>query len=290
MKNPKTVEVINFLHELDLLEAHIAEHSKFMDRIIVIESEVTYSGMSKPLYFQENKKRFEKYGVESEVIPKSLFVPIPGNYSEAEHKKWFDERRNNRERQQRYIFEKYKVGFDYICNTDTDEIWAEQKWPVIHDLMEQDMCYISPMVRIFFYFADAVAKRQDFWRITNSKMSTHVRQRGTKRSATNTDVGWHFTTCHPTGFGIWMKGVGLAQSVRYNGWENVPSPEECEKMLADGILPFVNQKLEIKKSVMPLDDLSWLPPYLQTNPQALRWLPASAREGKPISTWRVEQP
>ena len=288
MKNPKTVEVINFLHEIDLLEAHIAEHSKFMDKIVVVESEMTYSGMPKPLYFHENRKRFEKYDVQHEVIPKGMLVEIPGNYPDTEHKKWFDERRNNRERQQRHIFEKFKGGFDYICNTDTDEIWAEQKWWRIQELMEQDMCYIAPMVRIFFYFADAIAKRQDFWRITKTDQPTHVRQRGTKRSSTGMDVGWHFTTCHPTGFGIWMKGVGLAQSVHYNGWKNVPSPEECEKMLENGIMPFVNQEINIKKSVMPIDDLSWLPPYLQTHPEVLRWLPAKYREGRPLATWRVE--
>ena len=286
MKNPKTVEVINFLHELDLLEAHIEEHSKFMDKIVVVESEVTYSGMPKPLYFWENRKRFEKYDVQHEVTPVSMFAPIPGNYPASEHKRWFDERRNNRERQQRHIFEKYKIGFDYLCNTDTDEIWAAHKWPIIHDLMEQDMCYISPMVRIFFYFADAQAKRQDFWRITNTKMSTHVRQRGTKRSSTNEDVGWHFTSCHPTGFGLWMKGVGLAQSVQYHGWQNVPNSEECENLIQSGILPFVNQPVNPKK-VMPLDDLSWLPSYFQRHAEQLRWLPEQYRQGKPLATWRL---
>ena len=289
VKNPKKIEVINFLHELDLLEAHIAEHSKFMDKIVVVESELTYSGMPKPLYFQENRKRFEKYDVHHEVTPKSMFAPIPGNYPIEEHKKWFDERRNNRERQQKHIFEKYKAGFDYMCNTDTDEIWSSDKFWRIDELMEQDMCYISPMVRIFFYFADAVAKQQDFWRITNAKMDTHVRQRGTKRSSTGMDVGWHFTSCHPTGFGLWMKGVGLAQSIGLLGWQNVPSPEECEQMIQNGTLPFVNQQLNIKKSVMPLDDLTWLPPYLQANPQVLRWLPESYREGRPISTWRLDR-
>lgn len=287
MKNPKAVEVINFLHELDLLEAHLSEHCQFMDKIVVVESELTYSGMPKPLYFQENKKRFEKYNVQHEVIPKSMFAPIPGNYPATEHKKWFDERRNNRERQQRYIFEKYKQGFDYMANTDVDEIWSSGSYWRIKELMEQDMCYIVPRVRIFFYFADAIAKKQDFWRITNSKMSTHVRQRGTKRGGTNTEIGWHFTTCHPTGFGIWMKGVGLAQSIQYNGWQNVPSPEECEAMMVSGTMPFINQPINPHK-VMPKDDLTWLPPYIQQNPNIVRWLPDQYREGRHIVDWRLQ--
>jgi hypothetical protein len=279
------VEVINFLHELDLLEAHIHEHSQFMDKIVVVESEVTYSGMPKPLYFWENRKRFENYNVSHEIIPASMFVPIPGNYEEADRKKWFDARRMNRERQQSFIFAKYKVDFDYMCNTDTDEIWSPKKWHIIQDLMEQDMCYISPMVSRFFYFADYKGDSQDFWRITNSKMSTHVRQKGTKRSSSGVDVGWHFTSCYPTGFGLWMKGVGLAQSVQYLGWQNVPNPEECENLLASGGLPFVDQKIN-PKLVMPIDDLSWLPTYFQHYPETLRWLPKEYRN-VPISDWKL---
>jgi hypothetical protein len=289
MKNPKTIEVINFLHETDLLEAHLAEHAQFMDKIVVVESPFTYSGMPKPLYFQENKKRFEKYGVFHEVMPADLHVSIPGDYPPEEHKKWYDERRNNRERQQAYIFGKYKVGFDYLCNTDTDEIWSHTKWGRVQELMEQDMCYISPQVRIFYYFADAVAKKQDFWRITNSKMNTHVRQRGTKRSSTGIDIGWHFTTCHTSGFGLWMKGVGLAQSIGITGWKNVPSPEECERLIQSGVLPFVNQPITALKRVMPIDDISWLSPWLQENPTVLRWLPEQYRVDKPIATWRLDQ-
>ena len=89
-------EVINFLHELDLLEAHLEEHQHFIDRIIVVESETTYSGMKKPLYFEKNKERFARFNIEHEVIPTEIFVPIPPSYGEDERKKWFDTRRNNR--------------------------------------------------------------------------------------------------------------------------------------------------------------------------------------------------
>ena len=54
---PVVTEVINFCHELDLLEAHLDEHQHFMDRIVVVESGATYSGMPKPLYFEQNKER-----------------------------------------------------------------------------------------------------------------------------------------------------------------------------------------------------------------------------------------
>jgi hypothetical protein len=282
----KVIEVINFNHELDLLEAHLDEHSKFIDKIVVVESEQTYSGMSKPLYFQENKKRFEKYAVQHEVIPTSLFIPIPGSYPPEHHKKWFNARRDNRERQQTFIFNKYKKGFDYICNTDADEIWAECRWWRIKELMQQNNCYISPKVRVFFYFADAMAKKQDYWRITSTKMNTHVRQRETKRSSTGIEVGWHFTACFPNGFGLWLKGVGLAQSIGYNGWEQVPGPEECERIIQSGLIPFLNQEIKPYK-VISNTDLSWMPTWLREHKDVLRWLPEKYRQGVPIENWNL---
>ena len=173
MDKPVVTEVINFLHELDLLEAHLEEHQHFMDRIIVVESEVTYSGMTKPLFFGENKERFARFNVEHEVVPLDKFTPIPGNYPESEKKKWFDARRNNREAQQNYIFNKYKVDADYLCNTDADEIWSRDKWHYLYDMLKEEYCYIAPKTRRFMHFVDRVGSTQAPWRVTKTTQHTH---------------------------------------------------------------------------------------------------------------------
>ena len=282
----RTVEVINFLHEVDLLEAHLDEHQHFMDEIIVVESAVTYSGMPKPLFFQEYKHRWERFNVQYEEIPIDLFEVIPGSYPEEERKRWFDARRNNRERQQDYIFQKYKVRGDYLCNTDVDEIWSRNQWQQVVDLMKDGNCYICPRVRRFMYYMDQIAKKQDFWRISRSDQSTHVRQRGVKRNRTN-EIGWHFSGCYKSPLDMWYKGVGLAQSTSYLGYHAVPQPEEIEKQLEQGIMPFLNIKANPGYGVMPLDDLSWAPPFIAANPTLFPWLPENLREGKPISDWRL---
>jgi hypothetical protein len=84
-----------------------------------------------------------------------------------------------------------------------------------------------------------------------------------------------------------MKGVGLAQSIGRLGWENVPSPKECQKMRDDGILPFLNQSLDRVRSVMPKNNLDWLPPYMQRNPNKFLWLPDEHRRGKTVSNWKL---
>jgi len=283
----KVIEVINFLHEVDLLEAHLDEHQHFMTEIVVVESAVTYSGMPKPLFFQNYKHRFSRFNIKYEEIPIDLFEPIPGTYPESERKRWFDARRNNRERQQQYIFAKYKGLGDYFCNSDVDEIWSRNCWEYALDCMKQNYCYICPRVRRFQNYIDAVAKKQDFWRITRSDMSTHFRQRGTKRGRTE-EMGWHFSACYKDPLSLWYKGVGLAQSTGYLGYNAVPTPEQIEKIVADGFIPFLNVKMEPGYGVMSKDDLSWLPPFMASNPHLYPWLPDNIREGKQISDWKLK--
>ena len=285
---PKVVEVINFLHELDLLEAHLTEHCTFMDKIVIVESELTYSGMKKPLLFYENRKRFEAYNVEHEVIPVSMFVKIPDEYEEKDRKKWFDTRRNNREAQQTYIFNKYKKGFDYICNTDVDEIWSRNSWHHIEKMMREEHCYIAPRLRRFMYRMDSMGKVQDYWRITKTDQPTHVRQRGKKRNRTPVEVGWHFTTCYKDPKDVWMKGVGLAQTIGQLGWKRVPTPEECQKLLDNGILPFLNQKINPKR-IVDSSELSWLPEYIANNPTKFPWLEDKYIDETKIIKWRLPE-
>ncbi len=286
-RSPKVVEVINFLHELDLLEAHLDEHQHFIDEIVIIESTLTYSGMTKPLIFNDNRSRFSRFNIKYEEFPKEKFIEIPASYPIEDKKKWFDARRNNREIQQTHIFEKYKSHGDYICNTDVDEIWSRDCWGYALDCMKQNFCYIAPRVRRFWYFVDAIAKKQDFWRITKSDMPTHVRQKGTLRGRTEM-MGWHFSGCYLDPKDMWYKGVGLAQSTSYLGWSQVPTPEECTNILESGFVPFMNQKIDPGYGVMPKDDLSWLPPFMSKNPGLYPWLPEKIRENRPISEWKLE--
>jgi hypothetical protein len=301
MKKPFVIEVINFLHELDLLEAHLDEHQHFIDKIVIIESEMTYSGMSKPLYFLENKDRFSRFNVEHEVFPSDSFTKIPGRYSDDEHKHWFDVRRENREIQQHYLYQKYRKEADYVCNTDVDEIWSRNHYDAIYDMMKDENCYISPRIRRFMYYADAIARTQDYWRITKSTQNSHVREKGTKRGGTQIEVGWHFTSMHPSAWGIWMKGIGLAQSIGYNGWETVESPEEIQGILDRGEIPFLYvkskhggpkrpQKLSDMKRVQQVKDLSYLPPFLYEHPEYCRWIPDKFRGGIREVNWKVGQP
>ena len=282
----RVVECINFLHELDLLEAHLDEHQHFMDEIIVLESEVTYSGMPKPLSFNDNKERFSRFNIQHEIVPVDTFEPIPATYPEEERTKWFNARRNNRERQQKYLFEKFKGRGDYICNSDVDEIWSRDMWYQVEECIDKGFMWIAPQVKRFQNYVDSIGKGQEHWRITNSNITTHVRIKGITRGKTDAHVGWHFTSCYKSPTDMWYKGVGLAQSVGYMGWSDVHTPEQLEAQIAGGDLPFMRQKLQ-PRAVMPLDDITWLPPFMRENKDLWPWLPKEAREGRRLSPWRL---
>lgn len=57
----KVVDVFPFFNELDILEIRLNVLDPYVDCFILSEATKTFSGLEKPLYYQENKERFEKF-------------------------------------------------------------------------------------------------------------------------------------------------------------------------------------------------------------------------------------
>lgn len=57
----KVYDCFQFFNELDLLEIRLNVLNDTIDYFVLTESTVTFSGLDKPLYYQENKDRFEKF-------------------------------------------------------------------------------------------------------------------------------------------------------------------------------------------------------------------------------------
>jgi len=58
---PRVFDCFPFFNELDLLEIRLHELSDVVDRFVLAESTVTFSGKPKPLIFAENRDRFAKF-------------------------------------------------------------------------------------------------------------------------------------------------------------------------------------------------------------------------------------
>jgi len=55
------VDTFMFYNELDILELRLTLLDEYVDRFVLVESEVNHVGGPKELFFQRNKKRFEKW-------------------------------------------------------------------------------------------------------------------------------------------------------------------------------------------------------------------------------------
>ena len=57
----KVIDIFSFNGELDLLEIRLNILDHAVDEFIICESDETFTGIKKPLYFQENKERYAKF-------------------------------------------------------------------------------------------------------------------------------------------------------------------------------------------------------------------------------------
>jgi beta-1,4-mannosyl-glycoprotein beta-1,4-N-acetylglucosaminyltransferase len=64
----KVIDVFPFFNELDILEIRLNILDPYVDCFILSEATKTFSGLDKPLYYQENKDRFESLIIRSFTI------------------------------------------------------------------------------------------------------------------------------------------------------------------------------------------------------------------------------
>ena len=70
------IDVISYNGEADLLEIRLNILNDYVDQFIIVEAPTTFSGKSKPLYYQQHKARFKDFNTEYHVIDE--------NYTEEE--------------------------------------------------------------------------------------------------------------------------------------------------------------------------------------------------------------
>ena len=58
----KKYDIFTFFNELELLEIRLNILNDYVDYFVLIECTETFSGLKKPLYYNENKNMFERWG------------------------------------------------------------------------------------------------------------------------------------------------------------------------------------------------------------------------------------
>jgi beta-1,4-mannosyl-glycoprotein beta-1,4-N-acetylglucosaminyltransferase len=136
-----------FAGELDLLECRLAELYDCVHRFVLAESPVTYSGLEKPLYYQENAGRFERWAdkITYIVVDTSAHQTAPS-------------RENAQRNALRQGLEDFGAG-DVLVTGDADEI------PHPQDLAEVASQWPFPVCKILHRHHPVAVNLRDstFW-------------------------------------------------------------------------------------------------------------------------------
>lgn len=107
------VDAFMFYNEFDILELRLELLDEYVDRFVLVESEVTHVGGPKELFFQTNKERYAKW------LPKITHVVVTADESPKDENPW------SREKYQRECLLRGLEGVpdeSIVMVSDVDEI------------------------------------------------------------------------------------------------------------------------------------------------------------------------
>ena len=265
-----------FFNELDLLELRLNVLNDVVDYFVLTESPWTVSGNPKPLYYQDNKDRFEKFNHK---IIHNITEEIPDDYTEYKKKVKYHTPMGGVDlngqtydsyalRFKRAIFNRDSsiygsVNFgieddDIIMTSDADEI--------INPLVLEDLSWFNPdnhyvaLQRAFYYNLNNLY--QEEWmgtRICNfktlSETSVDLLRNDHRNSYKIEDAGWHWS----------FFGDADNLKLKIASYEHTENNTVTNKQLAEervqlGIDPFGRQ-IELKP--VPIDES--YPDYIVNN-------------------------
>ncbi|XP_042499831.1 uncharacterized protein LOC122078021 [Macadamia integrifolia] len=266
-------DAVIFSNELDFLEIRWQELMPYVSRFIILESKTTFTGIPKPLFFEENRSRFgfAEGKIVHGVFPGQILKP-------GSHENPF-----NLESQQRGSINGliHKSGIsngDLLIMSDTDEIpsantmkllqWCEEIPPVMH--LE---------LRHYLYSFEFLV---DFssWRATAHIYSPwtyygHYRRTDLMLS----DAGWHCSFCfrYIQEFVFKMTAYSHADRVRQREFLN---PKRIQRIICRGddlfdMLPEEYSFQELIRKLGPIQRSTsavQLPAYLIENADRFRFL------------------
>ena len=242
------IDCFLFFDELDLLEVRLHELQDVVDVFVLTESPITFTGIEKPLFFQENKDRFKGFEIVHAVC-NDLAVCLPMERERIQKQYNLDA-----------AFNILSPG-DIIMQGDCDEI---PKASVIKEAIKDDWKTARLSMTLFYYWlncrevgAKRTYKNSRLFRPTE-RIEYNARQND-RVDRVYQDAGWHFS---------WM---GDMQN-KLKSWGHAPeynkapfnTTEHIEKCKEQG-LDFIMRKGKRKIDFEFMEDISYLPQYVLEN-------------------------
>src|SRR3989338_4835160 len=200
------IDIFSFCGEMDILEIRLNILSDYVYEFIICESDKTFTGLKKPLYFKENMERYKKFlpkikhfvmasddpilllgAKKSPGIPRNLLWWKPENLY------WW-KREYTQKESMRYALTHLKDD-DLVFIGDADEIWNPLNMPTERCKLEQT---------VYSYYLNN--RSSEWWEGTSVMPYSLIKQyplddlrahdhhkRPIEQAPTFKNNGWHFT-------------------------------------------------------------------------------------------------
>jgi hypothetical protein len=241
------IDAFPFFDELDLLEIRLNELHEVVDLFILTESTHTFTGIEKPLYFDEHRKRFDGFTIYHTVY-------VPGEVCEP---------LIYEKRQKQYnldcAFDRLAPG-DVLITGDVDEI---PKADVVKRALDDSWQSAGLMMTLYYYYMNyrstVEKKRRDSRLLRYSSPFEYNLKQDDPVDITYPDAGWHFSFLGDVAAKLKAWGHALE-------YDRPPfnTPEHIERCKEQGLDLFMRQGRR-KLSFERVDDLSYLPQYVLDN-------------------------
>ncbi|KAJ4708227.1 beta-1,4-mannosyl-glycoprotein 4-beta-N-acetylglucosaminyltransferase [Melia azedarach] len=268
----RVFDAIIFSNELDLLEVRWGELNPYVTKFVILESNTTFTGKPKPLFFSSNRARyaFAEGKIVHGVHPGRIVPP-------GSNKDPFVLESDQRVAMNQLLYDAGISNDDLLIMADTDEIpsphtvqlmqWCDGMPPVLH-LQLKNYVYS-------FEFRDDYSCSATFHIYGPETRYRHSRQTDFILS----DAGWHCSFCfrHLEDFVFKMTAYSHADRVKYSEFLN---HSRIQKIICKGdnlfdMLPeeYTFQDLIKKLGSIPRSTSAvHLPAYLIENADKFRFL------------------
>lgn len=185
------VDAFMFSGEVDLLDLRLKMLDEYVDRFVIGEAEITFSGHAKPLYFEREKDRYAQFLHKIEyVVVKNFYSPYVLNYMRSMH----DMTVTSYPFLMAFYQKEYlQAGMQDLKDKDTvyygdcDEIWTPQE---LHDTPKR-------LEQLSYSYALNM-RTSEQWKGTIITDYKHVKDFGLNQLRQRTvetlpNGGWHFS-------------------------------------------------------------------------------------------------
>jgi len=135
----KIYDAFTFYNESDLLRARLVEHDPFVDYFVLVEGDHTFSGHSKPMYFDPSDPRLAQFCHK--------IICVKANLQTAPCDAW-----NNERTQRRAILSAVTPSpDDILLISDVDEIVSRNHWAALLSEMTRQPAIAIRMACYYYY-------------------------------------------------------------------------------------------------------------------------------------------